>query len=115
MQSPCWPGWRSLGLRPRALPWPTTSASLRSASPATPSAETNRLRQALRAIPPEAYAAVVVDARLDKLLDAELGQYVAAASQRRKFTIVRVAVEGLDDAAPAQLRKALTDVKRQRP
>jgi hypothetical protein len=85
------------------------------AGPAGPDTAAQRLRDAFRSVPASARALVLVDARLDKLLGRELSAYLEAARRRRKFVIARVAIEGLDDVAPAELRSALAQAKQDRP
>ena len=117
--TPIWAGWSwrlLVAAGTLALIAATTDAE-----PAGPTANQSaaatqtRLTAALGRVPTAALAVVLVDARLDALLAGEISAYVEAAQRRRKFPIARVAVEGLDDAWPADLRKALTDLKQTHP
>ena len=67
------------------------------------------------ATPPETRALVVVDSRLHRLLKAELAAYVQAAEARRGFHITIMAVEGIDDWKPPQVRAAISEWLSSRP
>jgi hypothetical protein len=80
-----------------------------------PSADERRVLAALTKSPAKARVLVLVDSRLDALLESELSGYVDAASKRRKFQVSKVALEGLDDVSPPDLRGALAALHRIRP
>jgi hypothetical protein len=65
------------------------------------------LDTALKQIPVETRALVLVDARLCKLIASDLLAYVRAASARRHFHIALLPVVRLDDYTPPQIRHAL--------
>jgi hypothetical protein len=65
------------------------------------------LDAALKHIPAETRALVLVDARLCKLIACDLLVYARAASARRHFHIAVLPVIQLDDYTPPQIRQAL--------
>jgi hypothetical protein len=58
--------------------------------------------------PSEARALVVLDSRLHRLVEVELGAYVRAAEERRGFPIEIMAVDRLDTLDPPQVRAAIS-------
>ena len=65
------------------------------------------LDSALRFIPDEARAIIVLDARLHELVAPALHDYAAAAARRRHFVIAVFPVSALDEQRPEQVRAAL--------
>ena len=57
----------------------------------------------------ETHALVVLDARLQRLIEPELASYVRAAEARRGFRIMTMPVDGIDDWKPQRVRAAITE------
>lgn len=71
--------------------------------------------RAVEPAPEETRALVVLDSRLQRLVEAELTAYVRAAEARRGFPIAILSVDALDDWKPPQVRAALGDWLSTRP
>ena len=73
------------------------------------------LASALRTIPTNAGALILVDARLHQIVAPALHAYAAAAAERRKFVITLLPISALDDQPPDQVRSALQSWHAARP
>jgi hypothetical protein len=73
------------------------------------------LNLALRQVPEQAKALVLLDARLYRIAAPDLLPYVKAASARRQFQIAVLPILGLDDCRPAEIRQALQKWRVARP
>jgi hypothetical protein len=73
------------------------------------------LASALDRIAADVKAIVLLDARLHELVAPDLTTYARAAAARRGFHIDVLPVEGLDDAGPPEIRKALQSWRAARP
>ena len=77
--------------------------------------EPSNLDSALKQVPGQTRALVLVDVRLHKLIAPDLSAYVKAASIRRQFQIAVLPVLGLDDCQPPEIRRAIQDWRAARP
>jgi hypothetical protein len=74
-----------------------------------------RLDSAVGQIPRDARALVLVDSRLHAWIQRDLSVYVTAASARREFSIGVLAITGLDDCPPSEIRRAIQNWHNERP